>query len=357
MTPEDFVPWIEDTVRGRVTRLERMGRGQSRGTWLVGLDRDQGEPRELVLRVDTGDGPLSGSELCLAREAVLYRALADTTVRIPRLIGATAAGDALLLERARGSEQFETVTDERLRSAIIDDFFVSIAELHNLDVTGLALPGIERPCNGPGHARCDLGLWRRIFTGLVEDRPPFLAFAFDWLDRNAPQSVERTALCHGDAGRGNFLFEGARVTALLDWEFAHLGDPLDDLAWIAVRAHLLGGFGDCATNFRRWAGLTGLPVDLERIEYYRAMVMTRMATSCLVAIRHADAVEGGQMDTSIHRTLLPYLEYLIPQSLAALASREDRETVASFARAGERAVAASPVLSQIARPLDRLEVP
>lgn len=356
MTPEDLVPWIEDTARGRVTRFERTGRGHSRGTWLVDVEHEPGELLELVLRMDTGDGPLSGSELCLAREAVLYRELAETEVRIPRLIGATESGDALLLERARGSEEFESVTDERLRTSIIDDFFVSIAALHNLDVTDLALTGFERPCDGPDHARCDLRLWRRIFTGLVADRPPFLVFAFDWLERNAPASVEKTALCHGDAGRGNFLFEGARVTALLDWEFAHLGDPLDDLAWIAVRAHLLGEFGDLAANFRRWSGLTGLPVNQERVEYYRAMVMTRMATSCLVAIGHGDSGKGRRMDTGVHQTLFPYLEYLIPQSMAMLASRQDRRTVDSFARAGERTVAESPILSKIARPLDPLEV-
>lgn len=356
MTPEDLVPWIEGTARGRVSRLERTGRGHSRGTWLVVVEHEQGESLELVLRMDTGDGPLSGSELCLAREAVLYRELADTEVRIPRLIGARAAGDALLLERARGSEQFETVTDERRRSAIIDDFFDSIATLHNLDVKDLALPGFERPRNGPDHARCDLGLWRRIFTALVEERPPLLVFAFDWLDLNAPASLERTALCHGDAGRGNFLFEDQRVTALLDWEFAHLGDPLDDLAWIAVRAHLLGGFGDLSANFSRWAGLTGLPVIRDRVEYYRTMVMTRMATSCLVAIGHAESGKGNTIDTSVHRALLPYLEYLIPQSMNVLASREDRDIIESFARAGERAVAESSILSEIARPLDPLEV-
>jgi aminoglycoside phosphotransferase (APT) family kinase protein len=320
------------------------------------VEQEHGESLELVLRMDTGDGPLSGSELCLAREGVLYRELADTEVRIPRLIGATDSGNALLLERVRGSEEFETVTDDLLRSAIIDDFLVSIATLHKLDVKDLTLPGFERPRNGPDHARCDLGLWRRIFTGLVADRPPFLVFAFEWLDRNPPKSVERTALCHGDAGRGNFLFEGARVTALLDWEFAHLGDPLDDLAWIAVRSHLLGEFGDLAANFRRWADLTGLPVNPERVEYYRAMVMTRMATSCLVAIGHGDSGKGRKMDTRVHRGLLPYLEYLIPQSMAVLASREDRDLVESFVRKGEQKVAESPILSEIARPLDTLEL-
>jgi len=125
-----------------------------------------------------------------------------------------------------------------------------------------------------------------------------------------------------------------------------LGDPLDDLAWIAVRAHLLGEFGDPAANFRHWTGLTGLPVIREGVEYYRTMVMTRMATSCLVAIGHTDSGKGSKIDTSVHRALLPYLEYLIPQSMAELASREDRDIVESFARTGARTVAESPMLKE-----------
>ena len=61
-----------------------------------------------------------------------------------------------------------------------------------------------------------------------------------WLRSNVPPVPTATALCHGDAGVGNFLFAGDKVTALLDWEFAHVGAPQDDLAWVAIRNHLLG---------------------------------------------------------------------------------------------------------------------
>ncbi len=67
--------------------------------------------------------------------------------------------------------------------------------------------------------------------------------ALEVLRRLAPASVPRTVVCHGDVGPGNFLHDGARVTALLDWEFAHLGDPMDDLAWWVFRGHDIAG--DC----------------------------------------------------------------------------------------------------------------
>jgi hypothetical protein len=115
MSHEQFLPWIEEVTRGRVTRCERIFYGQSRGTWLVDVTREDGDCLALVLRQDTGDGPLSGTELTLAREAVVYKALRNTEVRIPKLLESTVSGDALLVERAQGTEQFGAVTDEALR--------------------------------------------------------------------------------------------------------------------------------------------------------------------------------------------------------------------------------------------------
>jgi len=135
-----------------------------------------------------------------------------------------------------------------------------------------------------------------------------MPFAFDWLHQNAPDTVDRTVLCHGDAGPGNFLFEGNRVTALLDWEFSHFGDPLDDLAWIVFRSHFTpGGFGDVRLLFSKWSQLTGLPLDFKRIEYYQVLVLVRCAVSCLVAMAHAEST-GTRLET-IQPVLMICLEW------------------------------------------------
>ncbi len=46
-------------------------------------------------------------------------------------------------------------------------------------------------------------------------------------------------LVHGDFGPQNVLIEHDRITALVDWEFAHIGQPVEDLAWAEwiVRMH------------------------------------------------------------------------------------------------------------------------
>jgi aminoglycoside phosphotransferase (APT) family kinase protein len=44
----------------------------------------------------------------------------------------------------------------------------------------------------------------------------------------------RPTLVHGDYHYGNMLFHGAKVTAVLDWEIAELGQPLLDLGCLCV---------------------------------------------------------------------------------------------------------------------------
>jgi aminoglycoside phosphotransferase (APT) family kinase protein len=344
--------WVEAETEGRVTRFERVARGASRATWLVDVER-AGSPRvEAVVRHDTGDGPLSGTELDLAREAVVYRALRHTAVRIPHLLAASPDGSALLIERAAGSDAYSALADPRARQEVALDYFAALAELHGVDAEKLDLPGWARPRSAADHARLEVALWRRVLRARVPEADPLLALAFDWLDASPPAAAERTALCHGDAGPGNFLFEGERVTALLDWEFAHLGDPLDDLAWVAVRAQLLGGFGDLGAGFRRWSQRSGLRVELPRVECFRALVLARMATACRVGLAHAGA---RAMDTTVYELLLPYLRWLLPQALVRAGCRDAalRGLEAEAAGGIER----SPLLRAVAAPLAALPAP
>ena len=338
--------FVETQTGGTITRAEPVATGASRRTWRVDVTKD-GSVCGLVLRHDSGDGPLSGTELDLAREAVVYRALQGRGVRIPRLYAASRA--ALLVERAPGSDAFASVADAARRAEIERDFFVALAELHVVNADRLALPGFAVPADGPDHARCDLDLWRRIAAARLGP-DPLCDFAARWLDGSAP-AADRTVLCHGDAGPGNFLFEASRVTALLDWEFAHLGDPLDDLAWVAVRAHLLGGFDDLAQGFRVWRDASGMRFDVARVEYYRALVLLRMAISCRVALAHASA---RRSDTTVYGLLLPYLRWLLPDALGRAGCKAPE--LAGFAESGRDAIERTPILAERARPLEPLRV-
>lgn len=79
---------------------------------------------------------------------------------------------------------------------------------------------------------------------------PTLRFAIAWLDRNRPAVAAAPALVHGDFRNGNIVVDPGGLVAVLDWELAHIGDPMEDLAYLCMRTwrfgnhHLpVGGFG------------------------------------------------------------------------------------------------------------------
>jgi hypothetical protein len=95
--PAPLRAFVELELGEALARAERLGAGASRVTWLLRT----ASGAERVLRADSGDGPVAGTELSLAREAAAYRALRGRGVRIPALLAARE--DALLVERAQGS--------------------------------------------------------------------------------------------------------------------------------------------------------------------------------------------------------------------------------------------------------------
>jgi aminoglycoside phosphotransferase (APT) family kinase protein len=307
---ERLASFVERATGARVAASARLGSGASRATWRVTLSTGA----ECVLRADTGDGPMAGTPLTLAREAAVYAALAGGAVPLPRLLAAKPEGDALLVALAPGTESLDGLAPDA-RAHVMDGYVDALAALHGVETQRLALPGFARPeLDDP--ARPELALWRGVLDARVARPAPLARFAFAWLERSAPRRAERIALCHGDVGPGNFLHAEGRVTALLDWEFAHLGDPLDDLAWLSLRGHhLQDGIGDLDAQLTRWSERTGLAADRPRIAWYRALVMLRMLVACHAALDSGAA----SLDRTVYFSLAALLGWLLPCALAELA--------------------------------------
>src|SRR5690554_4378216 len=143
----DVRDWLARALGGEVTRWEQLVSGNSRTTWLADVATPGGEVAAVV-RSDAGDGPFSGTELTLGREARLYAALADTGVRLPRLLAHDDERDVLAVTRAEGETAWSP--------EVLDDLLAELARLHSVDAEALDLPGFARSSLG------DLELWARI---------------------------------------------------------------------------------------------------------------------------------------------------------------------------------------------------
>jgi len=277
--------WIEKELGRSITRCTRMPTGGSRTTWSIDLDPDS-TPTGVVLRLE-GQGSFTGTELTLARETLVYQALGPTAVPVPAVLVASPGGEAVVLERLAGSDDLETLSEDE-RSAVMDHFAEVLAGLHRVDPDTLELPGFARPSTPEDHARLDLAMWARLGAS-VTDLDPLIVYCGAWLVAHAPASVAATALVQGDTGPGNFLALDGRVTGLVDMEFAHVGDPMDDLAWVLMRS---SGVWDPEAFLAAYAAHGGAAVDRRSIDYYRLAVDYRCAVTTSLAVARGGGARG-----------------------------------------------------------------
>lgn len=236
---------------------------------------DDGE--QVFLRMDAGTSALSAVGYHLAREAGVYRWLADKPVRAAGFHGVSLDGRALLLDFVEGTPG--PLDDP----ALARDFMEQVNALHALD------PPADL-------AHDDLAVWTRLYREHCPESDPLIDLGLRQLAAMAPGPPEGTVLVHGDLGPGNVLHDGHRVTGLCDWELAHVGDPMEDLAWITVRA-MLTPFVDIETAF----GWYGGPVDAERVRYWQLACQVRNLIGLGVAGAAGGDMGMGKLFSTLHR--------------------------------------------------------
>jgi aminoglycoside phosphotransferase (APT) family kinase protein len=308
-----LVQWIQAQTGGTVVDARRVFGGGSRITWFVDVER-AGEGTALVLRHESGAGAFSGSALSLAREGVVYRALRDTPVRVPRLHAATDDGQALLIERAPGTADLWRLSEGERASALFD-FVDALAELHAVDVDRLALDGFPRPADAADHALADVALWTALLEEVRARPDPEIVYALAWLRRHPPAAVARTVLVQGDTGPGNFVVDGGRVTGLVDWEFAHVGDPMDDLAWLEYRLARIAGAPAFDALAAHYESRTGVAVGRAALDYYAVLVQVRCAISTARAIARGGGAVGLAGYLVAHRQFLQRITVALGRAL------------------------------------------
>jgi aminoglycoside phosphotransferase (APT) family kinase protein len=139
--------------------------------------------------------------------------------------GAVAGGPALVLERIGGQASAVAFLklDGPAGRAATEALAKAIAGVHVFDWAAAGLKA-RSPLD-------EILLWESRFLAHRLEPLPALAHLFRWLKAHLPTPT-LLSLIHGDLRPGNFLFEGGKVNALLDWEMAHIGDPAEDIAWV-----------------------------------------------------------------------------------------------------------------------------
>ncbi|MDT2005800.1 phosphotransferase family protein [Rhodococcus opacus] len=204
-------------------------------------------------RCQTGDTAAPAPRTCFRvvdttrdAEFELLRLLGTTEVPVAKVHwiddGTTFGRPSMIVERRRGAADRGALRDidplgigERARLRLAGRLADTIAQVHRLDVETL---GLDRVLPHPGKdpARVELERWERELDNVELEPQPALRFVARWLRDHIPPPPERLALVHGDFRPANVLVHEGEFETLLDWELAHLGDPVDDLGGIPVRS-------------------------------------------------------------------------------------------------------------------------
>jgi aminoglycoside phosphotransferase (APT) family kinase protein len=299
--------WIAREIGARVVRIERQGRW--RPAWHVDAERG-GETLKLYVRGERVENFLPYT---LAREYRIQRLLEAGGVRVPHVHGFIDALPGIVMDRLPGRSNLLTADSEADREAVRRELVEQMALMHALPVQ----PFIEAGLRAPQTPR---GITLSFFDDVWENyqanrrRPdPAAAFVAKWVYRNAPEAAAPLAYVACDAGQ--FIFDGPRLTSMMDFELSVLGDPMMDLAALRIRDQW-EKLGDLPSLYRLYEERTGRKVDLQLVRFHTAAFALGGAISSALCMEQFLAAPQADAD---------YVEYLIwvvwelKQALAAVA--------------------------------------
>ncbi|HWD05866.1 MAG TPA: phosphotransferase family protein [Kribbella sp.] len=280
--------------------LQRSGNGSSRENWPFDASwRQEGSAvrRKLLLRRDP---PSAVVDTGRATEFALLKALESTPVPAPVAYWLDDEGTELLrpsmiVDRHPGRAHRAVLRDknplglaEPVRAELAENLCELLAQVHRVDVAEAGLLEVL-PSPTPDPATAELDRWERLLDDAELEPQPVLRWTLRWLRDHVPAPPERLVLVHGDFRPANVLVHNGAVEVLLDWELAHLGDPLDDLGWycapVYTREHFIPGVWEQDDFLKRYRELTGTAVPADALLFWQVLALFRLAVIALQGIR------------------------------------------------------------------------
>ncbi len=270
-----------------IDKLARESGGASRQTWSFDA-LSGGERHQLILRRDppTTTGDQSGA-LPRATEFRILRAAFEAGVRAPEVLfelePADGLGDAYVMRRIGGTaiarKLLRDPPYQQARARIAGQLGEILARIH-------AVPVARLPKLAHRQAADHIANLRGQLDALGTAQPVF-ELALAWLERRIPPPVATPVLVHGDYRTGNYLADESGVTAILDWEGAHLGDPVEDLGWLCIKSwrfgsvdKAAGGFGSREELWTAYERAGGAKVERERAHWWEVFGTVRWGIIC-----------------------------------------------------------------------------
>jgi aminoglycoside phosphotransferase (APT) family kinase protein len=294
---------FEAALGAPVTGAVLLAGGASKEAWAV----DTSDGRELLVRRASG-GVIHEGTLSLRDEFEVLVAAREAGVKVPEPIaylGEVEGREAFVMERVHG----ETIGRRIVKSAppaLSDEMADELAKIHSIPVE--RLPFLR-----------DADPFEIFYEELdsIEEPHPAIELGLVWARERIPLERPRV-IGHGDFRLGNLVVDEAGLVSVLDWEFSHVSDPAEDVAWPLVRAWRfgrdelrMGGIGEVEPYVDRYAELTGREIPLDELYAWEVLGNCKWAIGALRQGRRHLRGEDRSVEFAILGRLAAEMEYEI----------------------------------------------
>ncbi len=269
-----------------VVGVARLSGGASQETWSFDIVHPNGNIGAILRRAPAGYGASPGRAAGLDAEARLMQLAHDAGLPSPRVMHVLTPRDELgagfIMARVEG----ETIARKILRDAQFAEARPILARQLGKVIAGIhGLPASKLPKLRQMTSTKEIADLEREYRSFDWPRPVF-ELALRWLRDRDPGPPQQVTLVHGDFRHGNLIIGPDGVRAVLDWELAHTGDPMEDLGWICVNSWRfgeidkpVGGFGSREELFAGYEA-AGHRVDPARVMFWEVMGTLRWGVMC-----------------------------------------------------------------------------
>ena len=276
---------LEVGIEGKVSNLEPLTGGASKEIWKFEVSNAK-QSTKMILRRGSGiEGPLA---IKTADEARIQKEVIKVGAPVPIILAVSKneeeLGDSYIMHFVEG----ETIARKILRDKeykkalplLAYQCGEAIAKVHNVDIDNFSfLP--KKPAEDQLE---DLYTTYQSF----EQPSPVFEYAYLWLKEQDFSNFQES-LVHGDFRLGNIIVNGEGLQSIIDWELAHIGNPLQDLGWVCGNSwrfgksdKVVGGFGELEDLLEGYNSISKLKVNKEMVKCWQVFGTFRWGVICLI---------------------------------------------------------------------------
>jgi len=273
------------SIEGEIVNLEPLTGGASKEIWKFEVNANGKSDRYILRRGSGVEGPLA---IKTSDEAKIQKTVRKLGAQVPEIVAVSSLdeelGDAYIMKFVDGeSIARKILRDEEYKNTLPKLAFEcgqSIAKIHQADIN-------EFPFLPSKTVFEQINDLYQTYVSFNQPSPVF-EYTHLWLKKQNFGEIN-DALVHGDFRLGNIIVGKDGLKSVIDWELAHIGNPLQDLGWICGNSwrfgntdKVVGGFGDLTDLLKGYNSVSNYHVDENMVKAWQVFGTFRWGVICLI---------------------------------------------------------------------------